>query len=259
MTFHTLIASDIDGTLIPEEHTVVPEVVFERVKTAWERGYLFVAASGRQYPSLRALFAPVADKMAFVIENGGGIYFQDKLVYSNSFERSTAMDIARYVQAQPDCEFLADGEGDSYAIPKTQTFVHQLEDVQKLGVKYIRDFEEFPELVMKIAVWCPKGTAQYETPFRQAWGHCSRVAVSGATWIDFSVSDKGTGLRAACELFGIPQEKTIAFGDNWNDEAMLDFVACPYIMATANPVLRQKYDRVCASVPEELKKILEKN
>ena len=259
MTFHTLIASDIDGTLIPEEDTVVPEIMFERVREAWDKGYLFAAASGRQYPSLRSLFTPVADKMAFVIENGGGIYFQDKLVYANSFERSTAMDIARYVQSQPDCEFLADGEGDSYAIPKSQAFVHQLEDVQKLKVRYIRDYAEFPQQVMKIAVWCPKGTEAYEAPFRQAWGHCSRVAVSGATWIDFSVSDKGTGLRAACELFGIPREKTIAFGDNWNDEAMLDFVASPYIMATANPALREKYSRVCASVPEALKKILEKN
>ena len=259
MTFHTLIASDINGTLIPEEDTVVPEIVFDRVRKAWEKGYLFVAASGRQYPSLRGLFAPVADKMAFVIENGGGIYFQDKLIYANSFERSTAMDIARYVQSQPDCEFLADGEGDSYAIPKTPAFVHQLEDVQKLGVRYIRDYGEFPERVMKIAVWCPKGTAQYEADFRRAWGHCSRVAVSGATWIDFSVSDKGMGLEAACRLFGIPREKTMAFGDNWNDVPMLDFVARPYIMVNANPTLRDRYARVCPSVPDELKKILEKN
>lgn len=259
MTFHTLIASDIDGTLIPEEDTVIPEIIYDRVRKAWEKGYLFVAASGRQYPSLRALFTPVADKMAFVIENGGGIYFQDKLVYANSFERSTAIEIARYVQSQPGCEFLADGEGDSYAIPKTQAFVHQLEDVQKLGVRYIRDYEEFPERVMKIAVWCPNGTARWEGPFRQAWGHCSQVAVSGATWIDFSVSNKGSGLRAACRLFDIPQEKTIAFGDNWNDEPMLDYVAQPYIMATANPELRRKYSQVCSSVPDELEKILEKN
>ena len=39
---------------------------------------------------------------------------------------------------------------------------------------------------------------------------------------------------------------------------MLDFVAHPYIMATANAGLRGKYANVCASVPEELKKILEK-
>ncbi len=35
---------------------------------------------------------------------------------------------------------------------------------------------------------------------------------------------------------------------------MLDFVAHPYIMATANAGLRGKYANVCASVPEELKK-----
>ena len=74
---HTLIASDIDGTLIPEEDTVVPEVIFDRVREAWEKGYLFMAASrGDSTPVCGALFTPVADKMAFVIENGGGFIFR---------------------------------------------------------------------------------------------------------------------------------------------------------------------------------------
>ena len=256
MRFHSLIASDIDGTLIPEEHTVVPEAVYEQVRAAWERGYLFVAASGRQYPSLRALFTPVADQMAFVIENGGGIYYQDKLIYSSAFDRDTALRIARYVHNLPNCEFLADGAGESVAMPKSDAFVRQLEEVQKLQVRYIEDFDHFPDQVMKIAVWCPDGSSGFEPQFQRDWGHCSRVAVSGISWIDFSCSDKGAGLAAACQLFDIPPERTIAFGDNWNDVSMLDFAAQPYIMASAAPALREKYPRVCADVPEEIKKIL---
>ena len=48
MSFHTLIASDIDGTLIPEETTIIPEAVYAQVRTAREKGFLFMAASGRQ-------------------------------------------------------------------------------------------------------------------------------------------------------------------------------------------------------------------
>lgn len=258
MSFHTLIASDIDGTLIPEETTIIPEAVYAQVRTAREKGFLFMAASGRQYPSLRALFAPVADQMAFLIENGGGIYYQEKLIYFNAFERDTAIRIARYVQSVPNCEFLADGAGESYAIPKNRAFVHQLEDVQKLSVRYIDDFDAFPDRVMKIAVWCPKGSDQYEKPFAERFGHCSKIAVSGSAWIDFSVSDKGSGLKAACELFQIPQERTIAFGDNWNDVSMLDFVAHPYIMESAAPALKKRYFNTCSDVPTVLEKIFEK-
>ena len=258
MSFHTLIASDIDGTLIPEETTVIPEAVYTQVRTAWEKGFLFMAASGRQYPSLRALFAPVADQMAFLIENGGGIYYQEKLIYFNAFDRDTAIQIARYVQSVPDCEFLADGAWESYAIPKSRAFVHQLEDVQKLSVRYIDNFDAFPDRVMKIAVWCPKGSGQYEKPFTERFCRCSRIAVSGSAWIDFSVSDKGSGLKAACELFQIPQERTIAFGDNWNDVSMLDFVARPYIMESAAPALKRRYFNTCSDVPTTLKKIFKK-
>ncbi len=256
MRFHSLIASDIDGTLIPEEETVISESVHRQVRAAWDAGWLFVAASGRQYPSLRALFAPVADKMAFVIENGGGVYYQDKLIYSSAFDRGTALAIARYVHSLPDCEFLADGAGESVAMPRSPAFVHQLEQVQKLQVRYIEDFDHFPEQVMKLAVWCPGGSSGFEGKFRRAWGHCSRVAVSGASWIDFSCSDKGRGLAAVCRLFDIPRQRTVAFGDNWNDVPMLEFAARPYIMAGAAPALRDKYSRVCVDVPEEIKKIL---
>lgn len=256
MRFHTLIASDIDGTLIPEESTTLPGEMFDRVRSAYQKGFLFVAASGRQYPSLRSLFEPVADQMAFLIENGGGLYFHDELIYANAFEREQAIAIAKYVQATPDCEFLADGEGDSYVIPKTGDFLYQLREVQKLQICRVEDFEQFPDKVMKIAVWCVNGAEKYEKDFRAAWGHCARVAISGAAWIDFSISDKGTGLRAACELFGVPRENTIAFGDNWNDVSMLDFAARPYIMRTARPQLLARYSRVCENVPAELEKIL---
>lgn len=256
MKFHSLIASDIDGTLIPEESTVMPEAVFEQVRAACEKGYLFVAASGRQYPSLRSIFAPVADKMAFLIENGGGLYFRDELLYANAFERELAIAIAKYVQATPNCEFLADGAGDSFVIPKTEAFLHQLLEVQKLQIRCIPDFDHFPDQVMKIAVWCTDGSERHERDFCGAWGGKAKIAISGKSWIDFNISDKGSGLKAACELFGIPQERTIAFGDNWNDVPMLDFVHRPYIMKTARPQLLAQYAQVCEDVPSELKKIL---
>ena len=113
MNFHSLIASDIDGTLIPEETTVIPDEVFAQVRAAHERGVLFVAGSGRQSYSLRALFDPVVDQMAFLIENGSALFYQDKMIHADVFPRDVAIDIAKYVQATPNCEFLADGEGDS--------------------------------------------------------------------------------------------------------------------------------------------------
>lgn len=252
-----LFASDIDGTLIPEESTVIPDPVYRAVEAAWDAGCLFVAASGRQYPSLRALFEPVVDKMAFLIENGSGLYYQDRLVYARAFDRELAIEIAKFVQATPNCEFLADGEGKSCVIPKDRdAFLHQLTEVQKLEVRELSDFDQFPDRVMKIAVWCTDGAACHSEAFQAAFGHCSKIAVSGKSWIDFSASDKGSGLAAACGYFGVARADTVAFGDNWNDVPMLDFAARPYLVETANPQLLDRYPDHISDVPSEIRRIL---
>lgn len=60
-----LIACDLDGTLLhPGEHEPRSEA-FELIDELHRRGIVFMPASGRQYASLRYLFAPVADELAY--------------------------------------------------------------------------------------------------------------------------------------------------------------------------------------------------
>ena len=58
--FHTLVASDLDGTLLPEGQTELPCAVFDEIRRLHDCGVLFCAASGRPLDALRRLFAPVA-------------------------------------------------------------------------------------------------------------------------------------------------------------------------------------------------------
>ena len=67
-----LIACDLDGTLLhPGEREPRPEA-FELIDELHRRGIVFMPASGRQYASLRYLFAPVADELAYVCETEPG-------------------------------------------------------------------------------------------------------------------------------------------------------------------------------------------
>ena len=56
-----LVATDIDGTLIRESSSVLPEEIFDLIRELRKRDIYFAAASGRQYMGLKRLFAPVAD------------------------------------------------------------------------------------------------------------------------------------------------------------------------------------------------------
>lgn len=59
-----LIASDIDGTLLPYGAAALDPALFGLIRRLRDRGVLFCPASGRQYHSLRRLFAPVADAVS---------------------------------------------------------------------------------------------------------------------------------------------------------------------------------------------------
>ena len=69
-----LIASDIDGTLIPYGESALPPDLFPLIRRLGRRGILFCPASGRQYHSLRRLFAPVANEICFLCENGAAVF-----------------------------------------------------------------------------------------------------------------------------------------------------------------------------------------
>ena len=55
-----LICSDIDGTLLQYSKKELESEIFEQIRELHRRDILFCPASGRQYTSLRKLFAPVA-------------------------------------------------------------------------------------------------------------------------------------------------------------------------------------------------------
>ncbi|MEM5781397.1 MAG: HAD-IIB family hydrolase, partial [Lawsonibacter sp.] len=69
-----LIASDIDGTLLQNGATEIAPAIFREIDRLRTKGILFCPASGRQYHSLRRLFAPVADELAYVCENGAVVF-----------------------------------------------------------------------------------------------------------------------------------------------------------------------------------------
>lgn len=86
---------------------------FELIDELHRRGIVFMPASGRQYASLRYLFAPVADELAYVCENGTLVMSEGRAVVKRSMERSLAMVIANTVVAYPHTDMTLSCEGTS--------------------------------------------------------------------------------------------------------------------------------------------------
>ncbi|MDE7087825.1 MAG: Cof-type HAD-IIB family hydrolase, partial [Clostridia bacterium] len=112
-----LIACDLDGTLLPPSK-IMPEETFGLIEKFTAKGGVFAPASGRQLPNLLKLFAPVADKIAVIAENGGLVWYGGKVIFSDptpSADVKRAIDIIRGVDGLypvvscADCAYYEDG------------------------------------------------------------------------------------------------------------------------------------------------------
>ena len=149
-----LIACDLDGTLLHPGEREPRSEAFELIDELHRRGIVFMPASGRQYASLRYLFAPVADELAYVCENGALVMSEGRAVVKRSMERDLAMDIANAVVAYPHADVTLSCEGHLYTISGNDAFVDHLRyevhcDVAVVGRP--EDIDDEPEFMAKHA------------------------------------------------------------------------------------------------------------
>lgn len=224
-------ASDIDGTLLRYGTREIPEGVFAQITRLREKGILFAAASGRQYQSLRQLFAPVADDIVYLCENGAIVYQDDAVLAKFPMPREDALALIGQIQAQQDCEVLISGANTSYLMPKHEDYLNHIQYFVGNRVTVIEDAAAIPEDILKVSAYCRSGAAAYDRPMGDPWRDRFHAAVAGEKWLDFTLADKGKGMEALCRALEIDVGEVIAFGDNFNDLPMLGLVGQPYIVA----------------------------
>ena len=250
-----LIASDIDGTLMPYGQAGINDEAFRLIEGLADRGIMFCPASGRQYKSLRRLFAPVADRLYYMCENGATLFGPGNpgpLLAKTVMERAQAVALCRAITAHPDCEVLISGQNTSYLCPKRRDMVVLIRDFVGNDVVLVKNPADVPEDIVKIAAFCRRGAAaEVDGPLAK-WGKVFSMAVAGAPWLDFTLADKGLGLQKLCAAVGIKPEEVLAFGDNFNDVPLLKAAGTAYIMESADPALRAMFSHRCERVEDVL-------
>ena len=119
-----LIASDMDGTLLNGKGELDP-AFFSLFKKLEHRGIRFAAVSGRQYDGLRRTFAPVADQMLFIAENGAYVASGSREWLVLDMDRETVAGlIAMIRRIEGTCIVLA-GLDSAYIEDKQPEFVRE--------------------------------------------------------------------------------------------------------------------------------------
>lgn len=220
---------------------------------------MFCPASGRQYTSLRKLFAPVADCCVFLCENGGVIYKDEQCIAKNPMPRALAEEIANDLWNRSDGqgEVMLSGQNTAYLMERG---LGMLQRIQFIGNNYqiIHAPSEVPEEITKVSVYLHEGVESYTERFVPRWKEAN-CAVAGPYWIDTTFANKGIGVRSICKTLDIALADVMAFGDNYNDVSMLDIVGVPYIMDGAAAPLREKYPNHTPRPEDVLREFLKQN
>lgn len=234
-----LIASDMDGTLLNGKGELDPGFfsLFDRLEAC---GIRFTAASGRQYDGLRRTFAPVADRMLFIAENGAYVASGSEEWLVMDMDRETvARLIAIIRRIEGTCIVLA-GRDSAYIEDRQPEFVREAR-------RYYTRCREVGDLLdvqgdrlLKIAVYDFRGAKENSYPRLKYLERDFQVAVSGEKWMDISRkgADKGAALELIQRKLGISPAETMVFGDQMNDAEMMRQARFSYAVANAVPEIR---------------------
>lgn len=248
-----LIATDIDGTLLHGEQTEISPIILEEARRLMEKGIYFCPASGRQYTSLGRLFAPIADRMYSLCENGAAIFGPGgRLLEKVPMDWEMAMTISHEILALDSCEVLISGANTSYLCPKQMDIIDHIRYFVGNNTAVLEKPEQVPEEILKVSAYCRQGAKAVEPILAPEWCDRFKVAIAGEKWLDFTLADKGVGITRLCRNLGIGLDKVMAFGDNYNDLPMLELVGYPYMMDNAAPELQGRFLGHCRRVEDIL-------
>ena len=116
-----LIASDLDGTLIPEGTQTIDPDFWGELEKLLEQGYLFYAASGRQYANMRRLFDGYADRMGFISENGAIVTEKEQVIFVDELPRKLMVSVAEDMIRFPETEICLSGAETTLRLSSSMT------------------------------------------------------------------------------------------------------------------------------------------
>ena len=250
------IACDIDGTMLQNGDTAVPERLLANIRKLVDRGIVFAPASGRQYPTMKRMFGDVANELMYICENGALVVYKGKVLSESIMDRETVMDIVDDILSMPACEVLLSGRDISYIKPKTEAYFRRIHDRIKNNICLPNDFRKLNDDFIKVAACDTSGVVNSKDHFMEKWSDKVQTVVSGELYMDFTNKgvNKGNALLTVLDRLGISTDDAMAFGDSYNDAEMLKAVKYSYAMADAETAVK----KCAAYTTENLSSILER-
>lgn len=243
-----LIALDMDGTTLNDQHQITPENQ-QAIAKAQQKGIEIVVSTGRSNTEMDSLWKIFPQVRYFSCSNGSKIY--DRKRQCNIFE-----DLLAFEPALEILTLLKDFDVFPEIYAETQIYAEQYH--YKNAARYINpEFEELIKITRTPIENLTGFLADKQIPVekinafflepalrKQIIDKCSRinVTITNALGINIemnsSTASKGNALQHLCQKLAIAPQEVMAIGDGSNDISMLEFAGCSIAMENAVPEVK---------------------
>lgn len=254
----SLIASDLDGTLLLNGAQSLQADTCDLIRQLGTRGILFFAASGRQYTSLLKLFAPVKHSIGYICENGCVSFYRGEMISQETMSDADGHALIDALFAEPGYEVLVSGKKSCYVQPKDPAFEKFMREVVGFDVTCVENLQNNEEPYTKISAWHENIIAD-ASRWKALFDERFTVQSAGNDWLDFMPKgvNKWTAFKKMIDRMDIDAEDCVFFGDSDNDRQLLENVGCPITMTTAVEEIRPLGKFQTDTVENALRSILE--
>ncbi|MDH6367177.1 MULTISPECIES: HAD family hydrolase [unclassified Breznakia] len=280
-----LFVSDLDGTLLNEDHVVSKENI-KAVEMLRHHGVSFMPASGRDYLALQQAIEPIDVRPKCIALNGAQFYDnQGNCLVVNPLERDAIVEIQAILDTfglSPDY-YATEGryafyEGDDfigYVRERILRLFHgeKQENLDEIIKNFTKDYHVESNLtnildleILKLEIICTD--AQNKIDVQKALEVVQGITVTSSHELNLEVNalaaTKGHAIQQVCDVYGYKPEEVLVVGDGLNDISMLEKFENSYAMGQASQTVKNAANYVALSNEEDgiaklIYKVLEDN
>ncbi|MFD9543617.1 HAD family hydrolase [Streptomyces sp. NPDC060022] len=247
---YTLVATDLDGTLLRPDDTVSPRSRAALARAA-SAGARHLIVTGRPVPGIRGLLADLGYDGPVVCGQGTQVYDAGsaRMLSSVTLDRELADTALGKIEAEVGPVFAAvdqDGTEGRTLIEPGYRMPHPSLPARRTE----RRSELWAAPIIKVLVRHPELTDdELAAAARGIVGNLATVTMAGPGTVELAPYgvDKGTGLALAAEVLGCDTAGAVAFGDMPNDLPMFRRSGHRVAMANAHAELKAAADEVTLS------------
>ncbi|WP_026511382.1 Cof-type HAD-IIB family hydrolase [Butyrivibrio sp. LC3010] len=242
---------DIDGTLLDSEHKMLPSTK-QVIDSLQKNNIKFAIVTARGPFGVRPLFKKYGFVCPMICYSGALIIDEyNNILKSEGMSAEVTTKVISYIEScRINCTW--------------NIYAEEMWIVNHINDRRIRTEEEIIDAksaegsvsileksVPVGKIWCMFDSNNLDEiicGIKQRFSDLSICRVD-ATSIEIMANGvtKGSGVRYLCDKWRITTDKTIAFGDHYNDEQMLRTVGLPFIMGNAPADLKERFLNITKS------------